>query len=175
MLDAAKILHENDSQRDPPIQLVLVGGGSERSRLTRRIENESLSPWVRLIDEQPRDHIPPLLCAADAIAITLRRRNDSHTVPSKIYESMASGRPILVSADGAPAEIVLQTGTGLASPAEDAAGLARSIQQLRSDPEVAASMGQRGQEHAGLFDRRLLVERFEEVLRHVVHAKRDST
>ena len=48
----------------------------------------------------PASEVNTTIKTANAIAVTLRPRRDSHTVPSKIYEAMASGRPVLLSADG---------------------------------------------------------------------------
>ncbi|RIL04488.1 MAG: glycosyltransferase WbuB [Proteobacteria bacterium] len=149
-------------------QLAMVGAGSERARLAARVADEGLGDVVRFVAEQPRDAIPPLLRSADAIAVTLRPRKDTHTVPSKLYEAMASGRPVLVSADGAPAEILREAKAGLATPASDAAGLAQSIRALLEDPERARAFGAQGRAYASGFDRGRLVEKFEAVLAGVV-------
>ena len=170
LLEAAKILQADEHAAATPIQFALVGDGSERARLAQRVQNEGLSHVVQLVPEQPRERIPAILSAASAIAVTLRKRRDTHTVPSKIYESMASGRPVLVSADGAPAQILLESRSGLASPAEDAPGLVQAILTLTRDPAEAVAMGQRGRQHAIRYDRRVLVERLEEVLYSVADA-----
>ena len=77
---------------------------------------------------------------------------------------MASGHPVLVSANGAPADILLESGAGYASPASDAPALAESIRKLLDDPEGCRAFGERGRAYAARFDRRLLVEEFEAVL-----------
>ena len=164
LLDAAKSLRRTRASTARPVQFALVGGGSQRERLSQRITEEELHPGVVLVPEQPRENIPPLLCAANAIAVTLRKRRDTHTIPSKIYESMASGRPVLASADGALAEIVNASHAGIATPAEDAEALAAAITRLCDDPSHAEELGRRGRDHAATHDRRVLVDRFEEVL-----------
>ncbi len=168
LVDAAARIREQDPQAAGQLQFVLVGNGSLRSHLEARVANERLGDMVKLLPEQPRDMMPPLLSSADAVAVTLRRRNDTHTVPSKIYEAMASGHPILLSADGAPGEIVAQAQAGLASAAEDVEGLVRSIERLRGDRELAQKMGSMGREFATHSDRRVLVDRLEDVLGRVV-------
>ena len=55
------------------------------------MRSESLGPWVCIVPEQPRDRIASILCAASAVAVTLRPRRDTHTVPSKIYEALVKG------------------------------------------------------------------------------------
>jgi hypothetical protein len=170
LLDAAARLRDESPDLAARLQLALVGAGSERARLEARARDEQLGEIARFVAEQPRDAIPPLLCRADAVAVTLRPRKDTHTVPSKLYEAMASGRPVLVSADGAPAEILREAKAGLATPASDAAALAASIRALLEDPERAHAFGASGRAYAAAFDRGRLVERFESVLRGVVEA-----
>ena len=72
---------------------------------------------------------------------------------------------ILVSADGAPAEILRDASAGIATPASDAPALAASFRTLIEDPAAGRAMGERGRAFAAGSDRRLLVQRFEEVLR----------
>lgn len=175
LLDASQCLRQKSPQNSRPVQFALVGGGSQRDRLAQRIAQEELGSNVVLVPEQPRESIPPLLCAADAIAVTLRKRLDTHTVPSKIYESMASGKPVVVSADGAPATIMDESGAGISTPAEDANALAGAIIRLCENPAYAEELGQRGRKHASTHDRRILIDRFEEALARVaLEARSDA-
>ena len=167
LLDAAKQLEARVTAGERRVQFALIGHGSERAHLEHRCVSEGLSETVRLLPEQPRENIPTLLCAAGAVAVPLRRRRDSHTVPSKLYEAMASGRPVLVSADGAPAAILAEAKAGLANAAGDVDGLVTSIEALRDDDAAAAEMGRRGREYAARFDRRELVGQLEELLLRV--------
>jgi colanic acid biosynthesis glycosyl transferase WcaI len=162
LLDAAALLRKSDAGER--VQFALVGDGSERRRLLARRESEGLGDLVHFLPIQPREQIPALLMSAGAVAVTLRPRRDTHTVPSKLYESMASGRPVLVSADGAPNEILKESGAGLATPASDAEALATSIRTLLDDQARAQALGELGRRFAAGHDRRRLVERFEEVL-----------
>ncbi|NNL65225.1 MAG: glycosyltransferase family 4 protein [Myxococcales bacterium] len=168
LLDAAAGLRADASPAGRRPQFVLVGNGAERDRLVARVRDEQLGDDVKFLPEQPRERIPGLLQAADAIAVTLRPRRDTHTVPSKIYEALASGRPLLLSADGAPDEIVRASEGGLVSAAGDAAGLRSNVQRLIADPAEAAAMGERARVFAASHDRRILVERFEARLQRVV-------
>jgi glycosyltransferase involved in cell wall biosynthesis len=168
LLDAAAKLRGESPDLAARFQLAMIGAGSERARLEARARSEGLADLVRFVAEQPRDAIPPLLRTASAIAVTLRPRKDAHTVPSKLYEAMASGRPVLVSADGAPSAILREAKAGFATPAGDAAALAASIRALLEDPAQAQAFGAAGKSYAAGFDRGRLVEHFERVLRDVV-------
>jgi glycosyltransferase involved in cell wall biosynthesis len=170
LVDAAARLKRDHPEEAAKIQIALVGNGSLRAHLENRVREEGLSGAVVFVGEQPRDRIPSILVASDAVAVTLRPRRDTHTVPSKIYEAMASGRPVLLSADGAPAEIIAEAGAGLATAAADLDGLVSSIRRLAAHPEEAAALGHAGRDRARASDRRLIVDRFEDVLQRVVAA-----
>jgi glycosyltransferase involved in cell wall biosynthesis len=172
LLDAAARLRETRPEFASRLQIALVGDGQERRRLVQRATDERLGEWVRFVPEQPRERIPALLKAAGAVTVTLRPRRDSHTVPSKLYEAMASGRPVLVSADGAPAELLREAKAGFATPAADAEALARAVCALVDDPGLADALGGQGRAWAGGFDRRRLVDRFETILHQVAAAGR---
>jgi glycosyltransferase involved in cell wall biosynthesis len=167
LLDAANYLRRESPDLARRIRFVLVGAGVERPRLEARRRQEELEDLVTFLPEQPRQRIPSLLRAAGAIAVTLRARRDTHTVPSKIYESIASGRPVLVSANGAPGDILRASGAGFASSAGDVEGFAAGILQLAQSPELARSLGEKGRAYAARFDRRQLVKRFESLLEDV--------
>jgi glycosyltransferase involved in cell wall biosynthesis len=172
LLDAMKQLRADAPALAERAQLALVGGGSERDRLAARARDEGLADAVRFVPVQPRERIPALLQAAGAILVPLRPRNDTHTVPSKLYEAMASGRPVLVSADGAPREILEEARAGLATPAADAVGLARSFRTLLGDRALADALGAQGAAYAKRSDRRLLVGQLEGLLRAVAAGAR---
>lgn len=167
LLDAAARLRARDAGGAARLQFVLVGNGSQRRHLEARVAGEKLGDLVHLLPEQPREMMPPLLSRADAVAVTLRPRNDTHTVPSKIYEAMASGNPVLLSADGAPAEILREAGAGVDSAAGDVEGLVASVERLRDEPGLARAMGERGRAFASRSDRRVLVQRLEDLLLRV--------
>lgn len=167
LFDAALRIRAEHPDLAPKLQFVLVGSGVERARLEKRRREQDLQDLIRLVPEQPRDVIPSLLRAANAIAVTLRPRRDTHTVPSKIYESMASERPVLVSANGAPREILEESGAGFGSAASDAEALAANIARLANDPEACRRFGEKGRAYSKGFDRRALVESFEAVLQRI--------
>lgn len=62
--------------------------------------------------------------------------------PMVIAEAAATGIPVIVSDNGAPATLVESGVTGLHFKAGDAADLAKKISQLINDPQLAYSMGQ---------------------------------
>jgi colanic acid biosynthesis glycosyl transferase WcaI len=71
-------------------------------------------------------------------------------MPSKIYEIMASGRPLLASADpGSDVRALVDTtGCGLSVDPEDADQLADALLALYGDPARCEEMARRGRQCA---------------------------
>jgi glycosyltransferase involved in cell wall biosynthesis len=66
------------------------------------------------------------------------------TVPHKLFQYMAMGKPVVVT-DVAPlARIVGETDSGLVVPAGDSAAMADAVARLRDDPALCAELGRNG-------------------------------
>jgi glycosyltransferase involved in cell wall biosynthesis len=55
-------------------------------------------------------------------------------IPSKLFDSMAAGKPVLLSVDGEARAILERAAAGLWYPAEQANGLVDAIHSLRNHP-----------------------------------------
>jgi glycosyltransferase involved in cell wall biosynthesis len=94
-----------------------------------------------------------------------------HSLPTKLVEGLAAGRPVIVSADGDAAEIVSGSGAGVAAPAEDVTALRRAILELAGADRRSSGMAAR-QVAVERFDRRAIVLRLASLLDEVVAAHR---
>lgn len=72
------------------------------------------------------EEIPEVLTQYHVMLIPLTQHLEG-AVPSKIFNAIANGLPILFSGDGEGAAIVRQTGTGLTNKAGDFAGLEKNV------------------------------------------------
>ena len=81
---------------------------------------------------QPKDRVPDVWSLCDAALVHLK--NDpafTEVIPSKIFEAMAMGLPIVIAApEGEATEIVAAEGAGVVVPPEDPAALAEAIRAL---------------------------------------------
>jgi glycosyltransferase involved in cell wall biosynthesis len=149
---------------DAPGRFVLVGDGPERQALCRRIERERLHR-IRVLSPQPRDAVPGLLAAADAAVITLGADLPG-AVPSKIYEAMASSRPILLAAGGEAARRVREADAGLTVSPRDAGAFQTAFLTLARDPALRLSLGANGRRAAeGQYSRAAAAERLDRFFR----------
>ena len=138
VLDAAKRLEGED------LRIVLIGDGPERAGLVERAEREQLDN-VTILGPRARDEMPELLASADIALVPLRGRIPG-AVPSKLYEAMASGLPVVLVAAGEAAEIVTAAGTGIVVAPGDADGLAEALRRLARSPEERRRFGEAGRD-----------------------------
>lgn len=150
-----------------PGRCVLVGDGPVRQALQERIAREGIGR-VRLLPAQPRERIPALLAAADVAVASLGMRLPG-AVPSKIYEAMASARPLLLIAEGEAARRVERAGCGLTVRPGDLEGVREAWTQLATDPELRGRLGAAGRRAAETeYDRVRIAERLDRFLRRVI-------
>ncbi|HEV7500113.1 MAG TPA: glycosyltransferase family 4 protein, partial [Vicinamibacteria bacterium] len=147
----------------PDLRFVLVGDGPEKQLLVRLARERGLGN-VRFLDAIGREKMPALLASADVSLVPLRMTLPG-AVPSKIYEAMGAGVPIVLISEGEAAALVGRSGAGLVVAPGDAAGAASAIRKLASDPDLRRNMGKAGREAALRdFDRRGIAARFHQLL-----------
>jgi glycosyltransferase involved in cell wall biosynthesis len=82
-------------------------------------------------------------------------------VPIKLYEAMASGRPVILVASGEAAEIVYTYQAGIVVKPGDIAGLTQAVHALYTQPELRRALGENGRRAAEQhFDQTKIVTRF---------------
>lgn len=121
---------------------LIIGGGTGLESLKKLADKLRLDN-VKFMPYQPREILSESLSAADVSLITLKKGLSRYSVPSKIFGIMASGRPVIASVDpdGEIAGLVKDADAGLVITPEDPDELADAIMKLRSQPELAGTMG----------------------------------
>lgn len=161
-LQAARLL-----LADPRVFFLIVGDGAEREPL--RAEADGLSN-LRVLPGVPREQVLDMYDLADVLLVTMRDVALFRSfIPSKVFEYLAAGRPIVAAVAGETADIVERSGAGLVVPPDDAAALVKALRQLIEDQDLRERLASKGPRFvAQHYDRRRLAERYEGVLRAVV-------
>jgi len=147
VLDAAEAL-----RGDANLRLVLVGDGPAKEKLVQQAQARGMSN-VRFLPPLPSDQVPPLVAAADILVVPLATHIPGAT-PSKLYEAMASGRPVVLVAGGEPAAFVREHRVGIVVAPGDGPGLIEALRTLRADPALREELGANGRRTAQrLFDK----------------------
>lgn len=126
VIDAAEILKGNDD-----IRFVFAGGGATKEKLVELVKKKQLSNVV-FIPRQSKENMPAIWSLCDVSLISLRDTPLFKTViPSKIFESMGMGLPILAAIPlGEASEIISSTNPGIICKPEDGQQLADEITKL---------------------------------------------
>jgi glycosyltransferase involved in cell wall biosynthesis len=106
------------------------------------------------------DEVPAALASADAILVTLKHHIPG-AVPSKIYEAMASERPLILVDEGEAAEIVRSGDAGVVVSPGQVGDLVEALEQVRLSTDASSRMTRRARGLAcDRFDRAAIANRF---------------
>ena len=132
---------------------IFAGEGPEREALRQAVEGLGDAVSVRL-PGQVKD-VETLLSAADLFCLPSRYEG----LGVALLEAMAAGVPCVASRVGGMAESLIHRETGLHVPVGDEDALARAIQSLIDDPELARRLADGGRRRtAEQFDVRIMGE-----------------
>jgi glycosyltransferase involved in cell wall biosynthesis len=171
IVEAAQILID-----DEDIQFVVVGDGSRREWMLWEKENRNLKN-LHLPGRYPVESMPGFMNEASALLVTLADQEIfAYTVPSKLQNYLAAGRPIIACLNGAGARLVQSAEAGLAVPAGNGQALADAVRHLRqSSREELELMGKNGARYfAQHFSHERLVAQLVEILNSCI-ANRKGT
>lgn len=156
------VLRAAERLRDrPEVLFLLVGEGPERAGLMALAREKEL-PNVRFIDPMPRREVLALVAACDGVVVPLRRNKlFEGAIPSKIFEALALGMPLLLGVEGEARRLFIEEGrAGLAFTPEDAASLDQAVRRYLDDASLRAGHGANGARYVReKFDRRRITER----------------
>jgi glycosyltransferase involved in cell wall biosynthesis len=125
----------------------IVGDGPLRGALAAQIAKLGLEGRVRL--EGERREVAELLADSDVFVLSSR----SEGLPVSVVEAMAAGLPVVSSAVGGVAELVVHGQTGLLVPPGDADALAAALGVVVGDAALRRRLGAAGRARAeALFD-----------------------
>lgn len=140
--DLQNVLSAAESLRDDPgICFLLVGDGAAKPELVAAARARDLSNVV-FVDPQPKGRMPAFWSVCDLALVHLK--DDpvfAEVIPSKIFEAMAMGLPILlVAPPGEASEIVEGEGVGIAVRAGAPGLLEQAVRRIQRDPAALARL-----------------------------------
>ena len=151
---------------DPSVLYVLAGEGAEKEALMKKAAAQRITNAL-FVPNQPKSLMPDLLNLAYATVVPLKKLDlFKSALPSKMFESMASAKPIVASVWGEAADLVERAGCGVVVAPEDPVALNQAVEKLAADPQLARELGDKGRRYVmDHFDRRVIAERFITLLR----------
>lgn len=128
LLEAAEIMRNLPELQH--VSLVFVGDGARREELTAKAAERGLDN-VQFVGPVPKHAVARFWSILDASIIHLRRTElFTTTIPSKLFECMGMGIPLLLGLRGEAREIVEKHDVGLVFEPEDAQALVTQLKLL---------------------------------------------
>lgn len=133
----------------PEARLVLVGDGLLRNNMERRSIELGVSRAVQFTGLIPHADVPRYMASADITVVPYPKMDQENWLsPLKLFEYMASARPIIASAVGQVTDIIQHEKNGLLVPASNATQMAEAIVRLIADKELRERLGKQAREDA---------------------------
>jgi len=138
IIDALVLLNNKD------IVLYFVGGGVEEAKLKSKVRESKLKN-VLFLENQKREHIPYFISKSDiCLATTKKLKLTKGTLPVKVFEYMACGKPLVAAVHGEAADLIKTAKAGLIVEPENAKEMADAIVKLYQNPGLRRKMGKNG-------------------------------
>lgn len=148
--DIESILRAAEALRGAPQFHFLMVGWGAKADLVHRAIVEHQAGNVTMLGRLPRAAQQDFLNACDAALITFVAGMAGVSVPSRMYNVMAVGKPIIAMADAHSelALVVREHRIGWVVPPGDWQGLEAAIREAAADPDALREMGLRAQRAA---------------------------
>jgi glycosyltransferase involved in cell wall biosynthesis len=124
--------------------LTLVGDGPARPGLEHLADRLGIQGRVNFVGYVPQHSLTPFYRDCDVFVLPTRYEGLGRV----LVEAALAGAPVVTTAIGPTAEAVLPGETALLVPPNDPEALAAAIGTLLDRPELARSMGEKGQQFA---------------------------
>lgn len=161
LIEAARLI--------PSAELVMSGDGPEREKLEAMVQNYQLGN-VTFTGYLSFDQLTEQYQHADILVSHVRHDPlFKWTQPAKLWEYMATGKPVIHAGEGEVIDIIHKFNIALTVPPENPQALADAINYLIQHPQEAQAMGLRGRQFVEENrNREKLLESLETMLSHVL-------
>jgi glycosyltransferase involved in cell wall biosynthesis len=165
LLSAAELLKDKRN-----LAILVVGTGAERVRLETEARRRGLDN-ILFIGPVNKEEVKRYWRLCDVALVLLKDVPlFEHVIPSKMFEAMGTGRPIILGVRGESEELLGEAGAGLAVSPESSSALAEALAEMIGNPSLCAIMGDAGRRFVEKsFDRKRLALDMLKVLQDVVN------
>ena len=130
---------------DERVHFVYCGDGAFRPQLEALVGQRAN---VTLLPLQPLERLNDLLNMADIHLLPQRAGAADLVMPSRLTGMLASGRPVIATADPGTQVAAVVEGRGLVARTEDTEALYAAVSRLVEDKELRLQLGQAAREYA---------------------------
>jgi glycosyltransferase involved in cell wall biosynthesis len=140
------------STSDPRLFFLIIGGGDKYSFIADKIQSSGLTN-IRLLPWQQTDQLPFTLAAADVAVVSLGKEASMLSVPSKTFNYLSVGAPLLCIADPSSelAELVQEYEIGECFSGHETDRMLDFITRLKDNKDQLEAFRQRSLDTSRLF------------------------
>ncbi len=118
----------------------IIGGGPERGYLEKKIQELGLNERIFLLDSMPQENLFSYYQECDLFVLPSIEEGFGLV----LVEAQMCGRPVIGTNSGGIPDIIQDDITGLLVKPEDPLDLAKAIERILVDPELAEKLAERG-------------------------------
>jgi len=168
VFEAARLLR---GQQD--IHFILSGWGVGWATLNDLYARDRLEN-VTILKPVPEDELLEFLSAADLWVIPYRRHVTGVSIPSRLYNILAIGRPVVITSEASSegALVLGEAAIGWVVPPETPAELARAIREAAGDRQATKDKGVRAAGIAEKYREDIALARYRQAVNEVDQAAR---
>ena len=159
---------------DPPARFVIAGAGAGRDVIENAMRTHGLDDQLlRLMPLQPEEKLPALLAMADIHLLPQKAEAADLVLPSKLGGMLASGRPVVASADPDTQIARMVEPCGTVVPPADGPAMGAAVVALLRDRERRQRLGVAARAAAeAQWERDAVLQRFETALEQRLAARK---
>ena len=131
-------------RENPRLAFLFLGDGDLRPEVERRLREAGVADRVRFTGLLAPERIPSHLAACDILLSPHLPFEDGKPFfgsPTKLFEYLAAGRPVVASRLGQIGRVVVDGETGYLHEPGDGEGFRSGVRRLAEDPDRRRSMG----------------------------------
>jgi glycosyltransferase involved in cell wall biosynthesis len=144
-----KILVETAEKiKNDRLIFLIVGEGLEKKKLLKASKELGLESKIIFIEGVPRKFIKEIYNLSDILFLQLKDIEIfNRTIPSKIFEYLGSGKPIIYGLNGIAADILKESGNGIKIRPENSDDLKKAIDEITDNYEHYIEKAKKGREY----------------------------
>jgi glycosyltransferase involved in cell wall biosynthesis len=165
VLEAARILRDHED-----VRFMLSGEGVGWTKI-KEMQAASPIPNVTLVERVHESELENFLSAGDIWIVPYLKNNTGVSVPSRIYNIFAIGRPTIICSepDAEAAMLLQEEDIGWVTPPEDPKALAQTIAMAAFNVASTKERGRRAAAVASRYTRQISLSAYRDLMDRLLH------
>ena len=166
------IVHAAKKLENEKIKFIIRGKGNLLQHIEKLIKNLDVKNIILDTKFIPLNEVSETLSKADILLAPMGKgKYLNFSLPTKILEYQAVGRPIICSSNGAIGKYVEKTDSGIRTEHENVDAFVDAIRKLMEDEELCKKFGEKGRRNIEKFhDIKMIGEQLSDVIEKIMKA-----